>query len=108
MAKKRDKHHSEDPFRVNFHSRRRWKDQLIHLANPILEHMFAFGRLNKLYSKLLNRQDHESFEACVLKNMNITYAISDAKTLHNIRRKVHLSSLQTIPLVFWTDSFSWI
>ncbi|BFN37173.1 lysophospholipid acyltransferase family protein [Fidelibacter multiformis] len=87
MTKKTDTHHTEDPFRVNFHSRRRWKDQIIHLANPLLEHLFAFGRLNDLYSKLRNRPDHETFEACVLKNMNITYAVSDAKTLHNIPEK---------------------
>jgi putative hemolysin len=87
MAKKKNNTHEEDPFRVNFHSRRRWRDQLIHLANPVLEHLFAFGRLNELYSKLRNRHDSESFESCVLKNMNITYSVSDLKHLKNIPDK---------------------
>lgn len=77
----------EDPFRLNFHSRRPIRDHLIHLANPILEHAFAFGRLNELYSKLRNRPDSESFESCVLKNMNITYSVSDQKSLKNIPPK---------------------
>lgn len=77
----------EEPFRLKFHSRRLLRDQLIHMANPVLEHIFAFGRLNKLYSKLRNRPDSESFESCVLKNMNITYSVSDQKSLKNIPHK---------------------